>query len=430
MTAHSLHQQIANPYYIYAPDYRETSSGICVMHYLCHALNISGHEAYVALCDVVNPQLRTPFLTEAIMEQHRRAGRVPIAVYPEVIDGNPLGSAVVVRYILNREGFLNGRDVGAADTDLFFYYAEDFKDSTSQGNMLTLPVIDSQLFCPPEKPTERSKTYLYLHRYPYDQIDFDLLPEDVELLTFKNAKTLAELAEIFKSAKALYSFEVSTICTEAMLCGCPVIYFKGEHIQTLPFTSYIGELGAALHDEPGGFERARDTVAGVYGLWLEIEDAFWGQFQGFIDLTQQAASELKLTHQPSIERWLKDRYLTPAQRTLMSDYLARLPQPDVLVVVVDAEGDPEALKTTLTSLDAWQSLAVRDVAQVVYSPLPCPPDLTFGTQWEAAGETAARINARFEDSDAQWLLVVRAGEQLLPAASPAWSHACPKARPA
>ncbi|WP_285348498.1 glycosyltransferase [Pseudomonas sp. ME-P-057] len=414
MTAHSLHQQIANPYYIYAPDYRETSSGICVLHYLCHALNISGHEAYVALCDVVNPQLRTPFLTEAIMEQHRRAGRVPIAVYPEVIDGNPLGSAVVVRYILNREGFLNGRDVGAADTDLFFYYAEDFKDSTSQGNMLTLPVIDSQLFCPPDKPTDRTKSYLYLHRYPYDQIDFRLLPEDVELLTFKNPKTLAELAEVFKYAKALYSYEISTICTEAMLCGCPVIYFKGEHIQTLPFTSYIGDLGATLHDEPGGYERARDTVAGVYDIWLDMEVEFWSQFRSFIDLTQHAADDYKLTQQPSIERWLKDRYLTPAQRTIMADHLAQLPRGDVLVVVVDTENDPEALKTTLTSLDAWQSLAARDVAQVVYSPLPCPPDLTFGTQWEAAGETAARINARFEDSDAQWLLVLRAGDVLLP----------------
>lgn len=414
MTRHSLHQRIANPYYIYAPNYRETSSGICVMHYLCHALNVSGHEAYVALCDVVNPQLRTPFLTEAIMEQHRRASRVPIAVYPEVIDGNPLGSAVVVRYILNREGFLNGRDVGAADTDLFFYYAEDFMDSTSQGNMLTLPVIDSQLFCPPDQPTERTKSYLYLHRYPHDQIDFDLLPEDVELLTFKNAKTLAELAEIFKCAKALYSFEVSTICTEAMLCGCPVIYFKGEHIQALPFTSYIGDLGATLHDEPGGFERARDTVAGVYGIWLEMESAFWGQLQGFIDLTQQAAGERQLTLQPSIEHWLKDRTLSPAQRRLMADHLATLPRPDVLVAVVDPDAEPEALSATLASLDAWQSLAERDVKQVVYSALSCPPDLTFGTQWEAAGETAARINARFQDSDAQWLLVLRAGDVLLP----------------
>ena len=35
-----------HPYYILAPDYRETSSGIVSLHYLCHLLNLSGREAY------------------------------------------------------------------------------------------------------------------------------------------------------------------------------------------------------------------------------------------------------------------------------------------------------------------------------------------------------------------------------------------------
>lgn len=36
-----------HPYYIMAPDYRETSSGIASLHYLCHLLNLNGREAYI-----------------------------------------------------------------------------------------------------------------------------------------------------------------------------------------------------------------------------------------------------------------------------------------------------------------------------------------------------------------------------------------------
>jgi len=36
-----------HPYYVYAPDYRETSSGIVSLHYLCHLLNLNGREAYL-----------------------------------------------------------------------------------------------------------------------------------------------------------------------------------------------------------------------------------------------------------------------------------------------------------------------------------------------------------------------------------------------
>ncbi len=37
-----------SPYYIYAPDYRQSSAGIRALHYLCHFLNECGHEAYIS----------------------------------------------------------------------------------------------------------------------------------------------------------------------------------------------------------------------------------------------------------------------------------------------------------------------------------------------------------------------------------------------
>jgi GT2 family glycosyltransferase len=414
MKRQRLHQKVANPYYIYAPNYRETSSGICVMHYLCHALNIAGHEAYVTGCNVVNPQLRTPILTPAIMDIHKRSGRVPVTVYPEVVNGNPLDGTVVVRYILNREGFLSGQDMGAAESDLFFYYAEDFRESASDGSLLMLPVIDSQLFCAPDYPVERKKSYLYLHRYPLEKIDFQSLPPDIELLTFKHPKSLNELAVLFKDAAALYTYEISTTCTIAMLCGCPVIYFKGENIQSLPFTAYVGDAGAALHDEPGGLERARATVGSVHEIWLELEDTFWDQLEQFIDTTQQASRNVEAMQRPRLESWLAGRELTPVQRGLLASHRDRYAyKPGVQVIVLDFAHDSQALSKTLLSLDKWQAASDLRLNLNIYGAGALdgyPVDVPWQPLDAGLGE---RLNEALRGSDADWFVLLTAGDEFV-----------------
>ena len=416
MTRLHLHDKTSHPYYIYAPDYRETSSGICVLHYLCHALNIAGHEAYVALCTVVNPQLRTPLLTGAIVERHKEAGKVPIVVYPEVITGNPLAGSVVVRYILNREGFLNGRGVGAADSDLFFYFAEDFRESNSHGTTMTVPVIDSQLFSPPTEPGKRDKSYLYQHRYPVEKIDFSQLPADIELLTFKEPKSLAELAEIFQGAKVLYSYEISTTCTLALLCGCPVIYFRGDHIHSLPFETTLGCSGAALFDEPGGFERARDSVGKIRDIWREIEHTFWAQFEDFVVQTQEAAGEHHCSLAPTVRDWLQQRTLSPIQAQLVADYQARQEGADLLIIVLDSDGAPaSAMSRTLKSLDFWQQQARSRLGVTVFSPSPARLDLPVSAEWlDWSSELSQSLNSVIARSSAQWFIVLSAGDECVP----------------
>nr|GFC16262.1 hypothetical protein [Tanacetum cinerariifolium] len=67
---------------------------------------------------------------------------------------------------------LDTLDHEAGQNDLFFHYAYDFRDESLNTNMLTLPVIDSELFSPPAEPVERRKSYLYLHRHPLRDVDF------------------------------------------------------------------------------------------------------------------------------------------------------------------------------------------------------------------------------------------------------------------
>lgn len=416
MTNPSLHGKPRHPYYIFAPDYRETSSGVCVLHYLCHALNLSGYEAYLSPCRV-NPKLRTPILTEELRRHHLSTGLAPIAVYPEVMDGNPINAPIVARYMLNREGFISGRAINSQTSDLFFYYTEDFRGDSKSSNLLSLPVIDSELFSPPIEPVQRSGNYLYLNRIDRTKVDYSLLPDDIEVLSLANPKTLAQLAQIFRTALTLYTYEISATCTEAMLCGCPVIYMPGGHVKTQPFIEQFGDAGSALYDEPGGLERARATVMQARRGWLDIEKAFWPQLEHFLDVTQQAAIQHAAdTYVPSIRDWLRKRVLTPIQQQLVDQRRQQLSgQTSLTLLILDPLGDSNALSDTLESLALWQSHSSIRLRMAVLSTAPGPASLPDSLRWlTCAKQGAIELNEVLQSDDSDWIMLMTAGDEVLP----------------
>lgn len=419
MKMSSLHGKTSNPYYLYAPDYRDTSSGVCVMHYLCHALNISGQEAYVIGCKVTNPNLRTPVLTDAVIQLHKTTGAAPIAVYPEVLSGNPLNCPVVVRYMLNRDGFISGLQLAAQESDLFFYYAHDFGEGKRQKDMLTLPMIDSRLFAPRPEPVVRRGNYLYLHRFDANQVDYNLLPPDIQVLSLNNPRTLPQLAELFQTAEALYSYEISATCTMAMLCGCPVVYLSGGHVKTLPFTEHIGDAGSAMFEEPGGLERARQSVGLARQRILHMEDEFWPQLAHFIERTQRSAADhVDANRHPGVRDWLLNRMLTPVQQALTDERrMALRNQTRLSIVVNDHEGDAQALAFTLESLRLWESNSPLGLRTYVVSQQPPQANLPNNVHWLNATPGAAILNQVTHQDDGDWLLLLAAGDEILPSGS-------------
>ena len=137
-----LHRKIKFPYYIFSPDYRESSSGIQVMHYLCHALNLEGAKAYIAGAKITNPDLHTPLLSSELMLQHQKSGTPFIAVYSDIVSDNPLNAPVVVRYMLNKEGVINGNLIFPTPSELRFYFREEFYDPNIPGDYIFLPMVD------------------------------------------------------------------------------------------------------------------------------------------------------------------------------------------------------------------------------------------------------------------------------------------------
>lgn len=343
-----------HPYYIMAPDYRETSSGIASLHYLCHLLNLNGREAYIVGGRVVNPELKTPLLDDEDSRRHGLAGRVPIAVYPEVTTGNPFGCSVVARFLLNFEGFINGRSMEAAPSDLLFYsgklIAEDH--GHPNGDLLCLPTIDVDLFRAGLPPAQREGRYLYQNRFPLEAIDYSALPADVRLLSMANALTLPELAQLLQRAEVMYTHEWSMTCVIAVLCGCPVIFIPGHGIdQAFLEASFVGSTGFAMLDREDALAHAQAGVEGALQRYVERTAPFWGQLEVFIEKTQAAARREAMGNRMGVRDWLRQRYPRPQQMPLIKGRLAAATAAVRLVVLVIDNGDSVALAATLDSLE-------------------------------------------------------------------------------
>lgn len=412
-----LHRKPGHPYYIYALDYRETSSGICALHYLCHALNLEGFEAYVTGTFVRNEQLKTPLLTEEIVERHLLQQRIPIAIYPEVVTGNPLCTKVVARYMLNREGVINGNRVEAESDDLFFYYSSAFTPTTSdQFDLLTLPMLDTDIFSiqPHQPPGARS--LLYLNRIPASAVDFSTFPEDLEVLSMAAPLPLAELAKTLRQAKVLYAFELSSTCTIAMLCGCPVVMLDLPGYEALGFSdknlAILEGNGYARRDELSEIERARLTLPQVTQIYQRIEDQFWQQLAVFCGKTQLQAQIQLSRSQSTARRWMNERKLNPAQMVVAKDRLGE-DASSLIELLIEARGrSGEEIEVTLASLRAAGdvcgfSLTLAVIVDTAISDIDKSCRLIDVT----ATNAASLINAHLQDANADWFMIVEAGSE-------------------
>jgi glycosyltransferase involved in cell wall biosynthesis len=126
------------PYYIHCPAYADDSDEARVLHHLCHALNLAGEEAYVT--EEGSGALHTPQLTQERIDAHLRAGRSPVVVYPDGIDGNPLNADHVVRYLLAPAG--SGKAAPAASGEMTVAW----RQGTAPANVpvLATPLADDE----------------------------------------------------------------------------------------------------------------------------------------------------------------------------------------------------------------------------------------------------------------------------------------------
>jgi len=298
-TRNRFFQRTSHPYYIVAPAFKQTSAGVRALHYLCHLLNESGHEAYVSASpENCSKHLRTPQLTPEVMQEHKASGVTPIAVYPEVVKGNPLGLNAVVRWVLNIPGHLGGDD-SYPESDLIFHYSNIILDGIIS-DRLDMPLVDQRIFNEGNGENHRKGFCYYAGKYLHFQ--HKIAPEVLEnpegiSLTLNIPRSHQEIAEILRTTETLYTYECSMLIFEALACGCAVAYVE---------TPYLDQFINTIENAPIVIPRVKEHEIGrtvipkppreaVDEFLAETEKNALDDVKNFISKTQNLAEKISET---------------------------------------------------------------------------------------------------------------------------------------
>jgi len=245
-----------------APDYTGGSGGSIALHRLCDLLNASGCEAWIVPIEagaVTNPDWRGPLAGAD--------GPLPpdaVAIYPEIISGNPLGAGRVVRWLLNRPGAVNG---GAAmdeqPEDLLLAYDPQIDADLP---VLWVPVIDPTVFFPKDRPGSGRLLWIGKGRAPAG-----LDRSGTTVITRSWPATKRELAEALRGADALVSCDwLTAMIGEALMCATPVVLVDDDRWSADP-TARVDpsvQVCTARWGEPeAALAAAREAAADFYGVY-------------------------------------------------------------------------------------------------------------------------------------------------------------------
>ncbi|WP_047237695.1 hypothetical protein [Chromobacterium subtsugae] len=355
------------PYYICAPGYTRVSNGVRAMHLLCHYLNKLGEEAYV-FSPETDPKLRTPYLTQDIVDRHKASGRSPIVVYPEVVHGNPLNGKAVARYILNHPGLLGGpKDYDPSD--LLVFWHQDYVDYAKypDPSFIFIPSIDTAIFNNDDNPHDdsRHRVLVYPGRYKHAERDFPALFQNTDVITYEWPQSHEELAALLRQGKVLYTFANSAIISEALLCGCPVVVmetvFSKKPEERAGLALGLALPGVTFEDTPQAIAAAHGKVVDYQQVYHQYQLELLQQLEGFIAASQKMPQggpneivfpSLKPAQaspeQARYDAWIARNELRPWQAEIHAERMVRSwgSQPRFIVLMpLTADRQQEALKS-------------------------------------------------------------------------------------
>jgi len=232
---------MARPFIIFADSFNENIGGLVAAHRLCHLLNESGATAFMwphrkPLFDPRSPvasgrllyrwyrhAMQWPYVTP-------KGSRAPVAtvarlrdaivVYPEIVNGNPLRSRRVVRWLLHKPGFHTGSFEYGPD-DRFFFYQQAFNDpaiNPEADNQLRVTWIRDDIYRQTNFGPRQGTCYI-LRKGKGRPLVHDLADS---ILVDEMSHT--EMAAVFNRVTACISYDSYTMYSQfAALCGCDSI---------------------------------------------------------------------------------------------------------------------------------------------------------------------------------------------------------------
>jgi len=433
------------PYYIYAYGYSQKSGGIRALYSLCHALNVSGYEAYIVGVDKPIYHLRAPLLSKGDFLRHQKSTRAPIVIYPEVVDGNPLELPHVVRWLLNNPGVVGGPD-SFSETDYIVPYSEDYMPEGEDLDVLTVPVEDMSIFHNEDNPFDdaREGTCYYANKYLAKGGELTDHVNDSKSLCQNVELTRQELADILRRSELLYSYETSALISEARLCGCPVVMIPEEYSKE-NYTFHLSSNGLAQSTDPDAIAEAKkslplfkkDVEDYIENGWLTVERFAKQSQQTFLQREQQLNLQgwgQKLEEQLSVsqgaieldinelrrqknEHWLKGNTLSEARAAHMAERMMTVwhSQPTFHCLIAVNATEFNLLSDTLESLERqlYQSWGLTILS---YEPMPDVfADAPENIEWVQVDiDINEAIDTCISEAGLDWLVYLSPGDKLEP----------------
>jgi hypothetical protein len=265
------------PYIVYTPPYSAEVGGIKVLHRLVHELNVKGYEAFAT--GTTNPEWWEP-TTNSVPD-------TGIAVYPEVVAGNPWGTNTVARWVLNVPGRLGGEEE-YAKTELIFPFKRVYNQwGLPEDRILLLPVIEMDLFY--DMGLKRSGRAFYNGK----GINCPRVPETEGLMEIVKEDNWDKEALALKlnSIELLYTYDnITALWDVARMCGCPVVIIpNGEMTREHFDMDEAGTDGLGLGIEET--QKALDTIDSVSFKehYSTLFNTFDSRLDTFISITQARA---------------------------------------------------------------------------------------------------------------------------------------------
>jgi len=295
----SIYERQGVPFYIYAPDYRNSSGGIRVLHYFCHLLNELGEEAYVVNTRVTSPCLRTPKLTFEQLKEHFVTGRNPVTIYPEVLSNNPLNTPLIARWLLNVPGHL-GKPVEFETKDIICYYESWCIPNHMNGDFLHIDPLNYSTFNNNDNPCDDTRDLECYYANKYYRHGNPIREEHLSLISLGQEirRTPKEIADILRRAKVLYCYEPSGIINEAQACGCPVLLIRSDYWELPPEDPHHNLPGCAVYGEKDALASAQRSLPLIKANHDQLRDESWTTTQHFVDTVYQALADLHIHGKP------------------------------------------------------------------------------------------------------------------------------------
>lgn len=288
------------PYLMYIPDWQWNSGGVRTCHYLAHLLNEFGYPCAL-LGKRTYPEWKTPCLggDQAAIDKWHDAGA--IFIIPDMYEGYPYGARQrVLRYVCNRLGFFTGtKNLSYPEHELQVPFTRLLaKPGTPDSEILFLPCIDTNMFCPAARPRDQACAWVGKRAARFIDDSYGrTAPMGITLITKKTPKQRAKLAQLLKHSRVLYSFDdLTALVTEAGLCGCPSVIIPTPDYSRADYAaSELGLDGIAWDTNKDELERAICTVHRCYGNYLAEMAKTELRVQQFITRTQAHYTQIPNT---------------------------------------------------------------------------------------------------------------------------------------